>query len=155
QDRLDFVKQHPLPYTYQPPELAWKKMRKSKPEDFDSSPETGISEERIKFLAGKLTTIPETFEALPKVRQLLQKAKDNFDKENKIDWAWAEMLAYGSLLLEGHDVRLSGQDSVRGTFSHRHAIIYDERNNVGYNRLSDLSTSQGQFRIYNSLLSEF
>src|SRR4030095_10100076 len=78
-----------------------------------------------------------------------------FDKENKIDWAWAEMLAYGSLLLEGHDVRLSGQDSIRGTFSHRHAVIYDESNNVGYNRLSNLKAKQGEFRIYNSLLSEF
>ncbi|HYV93261.1 MAG TPA: 2-oxoglutarate dehydrogenase E1 component [Chitinophagales bacterium] len=155
QDRLDFVKQNPLPYTYQQPELAWKKLRKSKPEDFDSSPDTFISEESIKLLAEKLTTIPESFDALPKIRQLLQKAKDHFEKENKIDWAWGEMLAYGSLLLEGHDVRLSGQDTIRGTFSHRHAVIYDESNNVGYNRLSNLTDTQGQFRIYNSLLSEF
>ncbi len=155
QDRLDFVKQHPLPYSYQPPEIAWRALRKSNPDDFDSSPETFVSEDRIKFLAQKLTTIPGGFDALPKIRQLLQKAKDHFDRENKIDWAWGEMLAYGSLLLEGHDVRLSGQDTIRGTFSHRHAILYDESNNVGYNRLSDLSETQGQFRIYNSLLSEF
>jgi len=69
QDRLDFVKQNPLPYTYQQPELAWKKLRKSKPEDFDSSPETFVSEESIKLIAEKLTTIPESFDALPKISQ--------------------------------------------------------------------------------------
>lgn len=155
QDRLDFVKQNPLPYTYQQPELAWRALRKSKPEDFDHSPDTSVSEEVVKLLAEKLTTIPEGFDALPKIRQLLQKAKNHFEKENRIDWAWGEMLAYGSLLLEGHDVRLSGQDTIRGTFSHRHAILYDESNNQGYNRLSQLSRNQAQFRIYNSLLSEF
>jgi 2-oxoglutarate dehydrogenase E1 component len=155
QDRLDFVKQHPLPYTYQQPELAWRKLRKSKPEDFDKSPDTFVSAETVKLLAEKLAFIPEGFDALPKIRQILQKGKDFFDKENKIDWAWGELMAYGSLLLEGYDVRLSGQDSIRGTFSHRHAIIYDTSNNVGYNRLSQLSEPQGQFRIYNSLLSEY
>lgn len=78
-----------------------------------------------------------------------------FEKESKIDWTWGEMMAYGSLLLDGQDVRLSGQDTIRGTFSHRHAILYDETTNEGYNRLSELSNKQGKFRIYNSLLSEF
>jgi 2-oxoglutarate dehydrogenase E1 component len=155
QDRLDFVKQHPLPYNYQQPELAWRKLRKSQPEDFDQSPVTAVNEQMVKLLAEKITHIPENFDALPKIRQILQRGKDAFDKENKIDWSWAELMAYGSLLIEGHDVRLSGQDSIRGTFSHRHAIIYDESNNHGYNRLSELSDKQGVFRIYNSLLSEF
>jgi 2-oxoglutarate dehydrogenase E1 component len=155
QDRLDFVKQHPLPYNYQQPELAWRKLRKSQPEDFDQSPVTAVSEDMVKLLAEKITNIPENFDALPKIRQILQRGKDAFDKEKKIDWSWAELMAYGSLLLEGHDVRLSGQDSIRGTFSHRHAIIYDESNNHGYNRLGELSDKQGIFRIYNSLLSEF
>jgi 2-oxoglutarate dehydrogenase E1 component len=155
QDRLDFVKQNQLPYTYQPPELAWKELRKSTPEDFDASPETGVKEETIRLIAEKLSTIPQGFDALPKIEQLLKKQKDFFEKDGKIDWSWGELLAYGSLLLEGKDVRLSGQDSVRGTFSHRHAVIYDETNNVGYNRLSNLNEKQGQFRIYNSLLSEF
>ena len=155
QDRLDFVKQHPLPYTYQLPELAWRKLRKSTPEDFDDSPETFVPDITAKLLADKITQIPEGFDALPKIRQLLQKSKDQFTNENKIDWALSELMAYGSLLLEGRDVRLSGQDSIRGTFSHRHAILYDETTNEGYNRLSNLGEMQGQFRIYNSLLSEF
>ncbi|MCY7410608.1 MAG: 2-oxoglutarate dehydrogenase E1 component, partial [Chitinophagales bacterium] len=140
QDRLDFVKQHPLPYQYQKPELAWRTLRKSKPEDFDQSPDTFISEETVKLLAQKLTHIPEGFDALPKIKQILQRGKDFFDKEGKIDWSWGELMAYGSLLLEGHDIRLSGQDTIRGTFSHRHAVLYDETNNEGYNRLSDLNT---------------
>ncbi len=155
QDRLDFVKQHPLSYNYQPPELAWRKLRKSAPEDFDSSPITAVTEEKIKLIAEKLTHIPDGFHALKKIEQLLSKQKDFFRNENKIDWSWGELMAYGSLLLEKYDVRLSGQDTIRGTFSHRHAIIYDELNNDGYNRLSELSDDQGKFRIYNSLLSEF
>ena len=130
------------------PELAWRKLRKSKPEDFEASPDTGISEEKIKLIAEKLTTIPEEFNPLPKIRQLLQKARDHFEKENKIDWSWGEMLAYGSLLLEGHDVRLSGQDTIRGTFSHRHAIIYDENTNEGYNRLSNLDLRTREISEY-------
>ncbi len=155
QDRLDFVKQNPLPYTYQEPELAWKKLRKSTPEDFESSPATGVDAATISLIADKITQIPEGFVPLKKIEQILQRGKDAFEKEHKIDWAWGELLAYASLLLEGHDVRLSGQDTVRGTFSHRHAIIYDESNNKGYNRLSALREGQGKFMVYNSLLSEF
>lgn len=155
QDRLDFVKQNPLPYTYQEPELAWKKLRKSTPEDFESSPATDVDAATISLIADKITQIPEGFVPLKKIEQILQRGKDAFEKEHKIDWAWGELLAYASLLLEGHDVRLSGQDTVRGTFSHRHAIIYDESNNNGYNRLSALREGQGKFMVYNSLLSEF
>ena len=64
-------------------------------------------------------------------------------------------MGYASLLVEGKDVRMSGQDVKRGTFSHRHAVIYDETNNKEYNRLNHFKEGQGQFRIYNSLLSEY
>jgi 2-oxoglutarate dehydrogenase E1 component len=84
QDRLDFVKQHPLPYTYQPPEIAWKELRKSKPEDFDASPETAVSEEKIKLIAEKLTTIPQRFDALPKIEQLLKKQKDFLRRKERL-----------------------------------------------------------------------
>lgn len=155
QDRLDFVKQNPLPYTYQEPELAWKKLRKSNPGDFDASPETSVPMETLSHIAQRITAIPEGFTPLKKIEQILQRGKDFFEKEKKVDWAWSELMAYGSLLMEGHDVRLSGQDAIRGTFSHRHAVIYDESNNKGHNRLSALSDKQGKFMIYNSLLSEF
>ena len=78
-----------------------------------------------------------------------------FNEENKVDWATGELLAYGSLLLDGKDVRMSGQDVQRGTFSHRHAVLLDENTDESYNRLSRVPDAKGQFRIYNSLLSEY
>ncbi|RYD74372.1 MAG: 2-oxoglutarate dehydrogenase E1 component, partial [Sphingobacteriales bacterium] len=77
-----------------------------------------------------------------------------FNDENKIDWATGELLAYASLLKEGKTVRMSGQDVKRGTFSSRHAVLYDETNNSEYNRLNNLKENN-PFRIYNSLLSEY
>lgn len=160
QERLDFVKQHPLPYTYQPPELAWRKLRRAVASDFAASPETAVDAAILQQVARHLTTLPPEIDALPKVRQLLEKQRKAFD-EGKVDWAMAELLAYGTLMLDGYDVRLSGQDSVRGTFSHRHAVIYDQSGTSFYNRLDGLPplTAQGhaagRFRIYNSLLSEF
>ena len=98
---------------------------------------------------------PEDFTPLRKVEKLLQDKIKLFTEEKKLDWASAELLSYGSLLLDGKDVRMSGQDVRRGTFSHRHAVLRDENTDVSYNRLSRIPGATGQFRIYNSLLSEF
>src|SRR5678816_2499224 len=98
---------------------------------------------------------PEDFKPIRKVEKLLQDKIKLFQSENKVDWATGELLAYGSLLLEGKDVRMSGQDVQRGTFSHRHAVIFDEVTDKPYNRLSNIAGVAGNFRIYNSLLSEF
>ena len=126
QERLDEVKQNPLPYKYQPPELEWKKLRRATIEDFDSSPVTAISEEAFKTIFDALMKWPEDFKPLRKVEKLLQDKIKLFQAENKVDWATGELLAYGSLLLDGKDVRMSGQDVKRGTFSHRHAVLRDE-----------------------------
>jgi 2-oxoglutarate dehydrogenase E1 component len=155
QKRLDEVKQNPLPYTYQKPELWWKELRRAKTEDFNQSPETGVDKKTLTSLVTKLMQWPEGFKPLRKVEKLLQDKIKLFDTEQKIDWATGELLAYATLLTENHEVRLSGEDVKRGTFSHRHAVIYDENNNAAYNRLSRLSDKQGDFHIYNSLLSEF
>lgn len=155
QQRLDEVKQKPLPYTYQKPELWWQQLRRSRPEDFDQSPETAISEADVKRLVPAMMKWPEGFKPLRKVEKLLQDKTKLFETEGKIDWATGELLAYASLLTENHDVRLSGEDVKRGTFSHRHAVIYDETSNKSYNRLNSLQENQGTFHIYNSLLSEF
>jgi len=72
-----------------------------------------------------------------------------------VDWATAELMAYGSILLEGKDVRMSGQDVQRGTFSHRHAVLHDAKTNEVLNRLDNIEATQGKFHIFNSLLSEF
>jgi 2-oxoglutarate dehydrogenase E1 component len=155
QERLDEVKQNPLPYHYQPPEVAWKKLRRATVEDFDSSPITAISTENFKVVFKSLMQWPVGFKPLRKVEKILQDKIKLFETENKADWATGELLAYGSLLQEGKDVRMSGQDVRRGTFSHRHAVLRDEDTDNPYNRLSNIPDATGLFRIYNSLLSEY
>ncbi|MGH2553683.1 MAG: 2-oxoglutarate dehydrogenase E1 component, partial [Chitinophagaceae bacterium] len=155
QERLDEVKQHPLPYHYQPPELKWKKLRRATAGDFENSPSTAIKESDIKIIFDSLMKWPDDFKPLRKVEKILQDKVKLFQTENKIDWATAELMAYGSLLLEGKDVRMSGQDVRRGTFSHRHAVLRDENTDKPYNRLTNIPGANGKFRIYNSLLSEY
>ena len=155
QDRLNLVKEKPLPYQYQEPELAWKGLKKTTaPEDFESSPPTGIDDAVIDHIIEHLMTIPQDFNPIGKVNRLL-KGKRKLLDNGVLDWAMAELLAYGSILMEGKDVRMGGQDVKRGTFSHRHAVLVDADTNEEYNRLNGLSDEQGKFRIYNSLLSEF
>lgn len=155
QARLDEIKQKPIPYTYQEPEKKWQELRKSKPEDFLKSPDTAITETEARALFGKLMTFPENFKPLRKVEKLLTDKSKLLETEGKIDWATGELLAYASLLVKGHDVRLSGEDVKRGTFSHRHACLMDEATNKEYSRLNHFGEDQGRFYIYNSLLSEY
>ncbi len=155
QDRLDEVKQKPLPYTRQEPELAWASLRRSNENDFRKSPTTAITKAQLDLVFEALMKIPEGFTPLKKVQKLLDEKKRLLQDKSEIDWATGELLAYGSLLLEGKDVRMSGQDVARGTFSHRHAVISDEQTNEDYNRLSNIENAKGQFRIFNSLLSEY
>lgn len=155
QERLDEVKQNPLPYKYQQPELAWKSLRRATEADFDASPVTAVPEEEIRNLFAKLMQWPADFQPLKKVEKLLQDKIKLLDTEQKIDWATAELLAYASILVQGSIVRMSGQDVKRGTFSHRHAVLRDENTNREYNRLNHFSEQQEKFRIYNSLLSEY
>ncbi len=155
QERLDEVKQNPLPYTYQKPDLWWQSLRKATGADFDRSPVTAVSEADFKKIFDAIMIWPESFKPLRKVEKLLQDKVKLFAEEGKVDWATGELLAYGSLLLDGKDVRMSGQDVQRGTFSHRHAVLRDENTDEQYNRLSRLPDAKGEFRIYNSLLSEY
>jgi 2-oxoglutarate dehydrogenase E1 component len=155
QERLDEVKQNPLPYKYQQPEVWWKSLRKASEEDFDQSPVTAISEGNFKKLFNALMKWPADFKPLRKVEKIITDKIKLFEAEQKVDWATGELLAYASLITEGKQVRMSGQDVKRGTFSHRHAVLYDEVTNKEYNRLSQLQEKQGEFRIYNSLLSEY
>ena len=155
QERLDEVKQNPLPYKYQQPELEWKKLHRATIADFDQSPVTAISAESLKIIFEALMKWPEDFKPLRKVEKILQDKIKLFDTEQKIDWATGELLAYGSLLIDGKNVRMSGQDVQRGTFSHRHAVLRNEENDKAYSRLSRIPDAKGKFRIYNSLLSEY
>jgi 2-oxoglutarate dehydrogenase E1 component len=155
QERLDEVKQNPLPYNYQKPERDWKNLHKATETDFESSPVTAVNDGDVRNLFNSLMKWPEGFKPLRKVEKILQDKIKLFQTEEKIDWATAELLAYASILADGNDVRMSGQDVKRGTFSHRHAVIYDEVTNKEYNRLTGLGKDQAEFRIYNSLLSEY
>ncbi|HLO69525.1 MAG TPA: 2-oxoglutarate dehydrogenase E1 component [Flavipsychrobacter sp.] len=155
QQRLDEVKQKTVPYQMQAPEKAWSELRRSTFEDFDKSPETGISKERVEQLFNALMNIPADFKPLRKIQKLIEEKVKLYQEKGQLDWSTGELLAYASLLTDGTPVRLSGQDVERGTFSHRHAVLHDESTNAEYSRLSKLSDSQAQFQIYNSLLSEF
>ena len=155
QDRLEMVKEKPRSYDYQQPELAWQKMTTSKPSDFEESPDTFISKEVIVEIVKGLIKIPEGFSPLRKVQKMLEGRRVDMRRKENIDWAAAELLAYSSILLDGKDIRMSGQDVKRGTFSHRHATIYDQNSGDEYNRLNHFREDQGQLRIFNSHLSEY
>jgi 2-oxoglutarate dehydrogenase E1 component len=155
QARLDMVKQKPLPYNYQPLENEWRTLRRSKPEDFEKSPETGISEEVVAKVGQALTTLPEGFRPLKQIEKLMEERKKMFFETRMLNWAAGELLAYGSLLDEKHIVRVSGQDVQRGTFSHRHAVLHDAETSAPYNSLNYIGEGQEKLSIYNSLLSEY
>ena len=154
QDRLDEVKQKPLPYNYQAPELLWKQLRKATEEDFDKSPVTAVTEESFTTVFKAIMEIPEGFTPLKKVDKILKDKIKLFDEEGKIDWATAELMAFGTIMVDGADVRMTGQDVGRGTFSSRHCILRDEKNDTRHNRLDNIPGVEGKIRIFNSLLSE-
>ncbi len=117
---------------------------------------TGISKEVLDRIVGTLTTVPEGFHVLPKIRRiLLERRLQVWKADGPYNWSFAEALAFGSLLLEGTPVRLSGQDSRRGTFSQRHSVIYDEGTRERYIPLANLEPDQARFCVYNSPLSEY
>ncbi len=155
QDRLDEVKQKPLPYTYQQPDIWWRNLRRATAEDFDASPITAISRDDFNTIFDAIMKWPEGFKPLRKVEKIIQDKIRLFETEEKLDWASGELLAYGSILLDGKDVRMSGQDICRGTFSHRHAVLWDENTDEAYNRLSRIPGAKGKYRIFNSFLSEY
>lgn len=157
QERLDEVKQKQAPYTYQEPDLAWRSLKRGiqvTDDLYETSPDTGIDREKIEKIINHLNTIPNGFAPLRDILRYLN-GKQKLLAENKVDWGYGELMAYASILLEGKNVRLSGEDVKRGTFSHRHACFFDADTNGEFNRLSTLSDKQGEFYIYNSLLSEY
>jgi len=117
--------------------------------------DTTVPKEELAKIVRALTNVPENFNVLPKVkRMLLERRAQIFEDGGPFDWAYAESLAFGSLLLQNVPVRLSGQDSRRGTFSQRHSVLYDAKTRARYIPLMNLSQDQARFCVYNSLLSE-
>src|SRR5262249_44391089 len=115
---------------------------------------TGVPLATLQQIAEALTRVPEHFTLNPKIAKLLEMRQDEIAQGRPIDWPFAEALAFGSLLLEGTPVRLSGQDSRRGTFSQRHAVLFDARTGDRYLPLNALGPQQAHFQCYDSLLAE-
>ncbi len=133
----------------------WKDIPRATDKDFVSSPDTAISNEMLLKITEGVTHLPEDKNFFRKSIRLLQSRKDMVHKDKMLDWGMAEMLAYGSLVLEKTPVRISGQDVERGTFSHRHAVLSIEDSNEKYVPLNHLDKDQALFEIYNSSLSEY
>jgi 2-oxoglutarate dehydrogenase E1 component len=125
------------------------------PDYKSSSVATAISEKTLKIIVDALTRVPDDFNVQPKIKRIvLEHRRKVFDNGGPFEWHYAELLAFGSLLLEGTPVRLSGQDSARGTFSTRHAILFDAKTGAPYVSLMHLGEKQARICIYNSPLSE-
>ena len=117
--------------------------------------DTACDKKVLEKVGSAITKLPEDKSFIRKIQRLIGERHKMFFETKTLDWAMGEMLAYGSLLAEGHDVRVSGQDVERGTFSHRHAVIKVEDSEEEVILLNSIAEDQGQFSIYNSLLSEY
>ncbi len=117
--------------------------------------DTSVDMEMLNKVAKVVSTLPKDKKFFRKVAKVIEDRKVMYFEKNSLDWSMAEHLAYGTLLLEGYSVRMSGQDVVRGTFSHRHAVLKVEESEEEIVLLNQLAKKQGHFSIYNSLLSEY
>jgi len=125
------------------------------PEYSNESEPTAISEKTLKTIVDGLTRVPENFEIQPKIKRIvLDHQRKVFEDGGPYEWHYAEALAFGSLLLDGIPIRVSGQDSSRGTFSTRHSVLYDAKTGTPYVPLMHLAKKQARICIYNSPLSE-
>ncbi len=133
---------------------SWEGLRYSKSEDFIESIKTDVNKDKLIDIANRINLLPADKPFFKKLIKIVED-RDSMVKNNRVDWAMAELLAYGSLLTEGYPVRISGQDSERGTFSHRHSAYNVENSDEKYYPLKNLSNNQAPFNVYNSLLSEY
>ena len=120
----------------------------------DKRGKTGVNREFLINIGNKLTNIPKTVKLHQTLRKIFDKKKEIINNDKRIDWSTAELLAFGTLLEEGFPVRLVGQDAGRGTFSQRHSVLRDQKDNSRYIPLNNISEKQKKFEIVDSLLSE-
>ena len=133
----------------------WVGLRLANPEDFEVSIETGCDRKKLDKIAQALVTVPDDFNIFRKVKKVVKHRREYYFEHGMVDWALAELLAYGSLLLESCSVRLSGQDCKRGTFSHRHASFQEVNTGRSYVSLNHIDKNQRKIHVYNSPLSEY
>ncbi len=153
-DRLNEAKQVRVGKITNFMEERWKGFKRAEEKDFAKSPETGVKKDTLKMIGEKLTAIPDGKKFFSKLEKILNDRKKMMADET-LDWGMAELLAYGSLLVEGHPVRFTGQDVERGTFSHRHAVVRMEDSEEEFIHLKHIQEGQAILQIYNSLLSEY
>ena len=154
QDRFDEAKEIKKAKITRFLKEEWSDIKRTFDADFAGSSLTNINQKKLKKLSKYLYDIPESEKLFKKTRKLLSDRKKMVEETDKLDWAMGELLAYASLLDEGHDVRLSGQDVERGTFSHRHAILKVEHSEEEVCPLNTISEN-ANFEVYNSSLSEY
>ena len=133
----------------------WAGIRTATQQDFEESPGTGIPRNHLEKIGKALCSVPEKFTIYPKMKKLIGQRHNLVFNDKVVDWGLAELIAYGSLLIENTPVRLSGQDSRRGTFSHRHSVLIDANKEIPYIPLNHIQASQEKFYVYNSHLSEY
>lgn len=136
-------------------EETWKNIRKAKVGDFDSSPDSSVSKELLIEIGTQISTIPDHIKLFRKTIKLQDDRLKMIEDGQALDWAMGELLAYGSLLMEGIPIRLSGQDVARGTFSHRHAVLRLEDSEEEYLPLNHIKDKKASIEIFNSPLSEY
>ena len=134
---------------------AWKDCTPATEQGMALKVTTSYPQDRLKSIAAHLTELPKGLKFLRKVDKLIEDRRKMVFETDQLDWAMGELLAYGSLLEEGFDVRISGQDVERGTFSHRHAVLKVEDSEQEVVLLRDMPSRQGDFHIFNSHLSEY
>ena len=133
---------------------AWSGFRTADNQDEQRRGKTAVPVKTLKEMGKKLTEVPTGFEAHKTIVRFLETRRKMIDSGEGVDWSTAEALAFGSILLDGNPIRLSGQDSERGTFSQRHSVLYDQRDETRYIPLNNLSPAQANFEVINSMLSE-
>src|SRR5690606_1709178 len=151
---LDEVRKKPTKIKLLSFEGLWKGLRRGELVDFEKPTDTKIDVKSLKKVGEVLTSVPKGFTPHPKIVKLIEQRKQMLDGSKPMDWGMAELLCYGSLISEGTSVRLSGQDSGRGTFSHRHSIFYDVNTGERHIPLKQVNPEK-EFCIYDSLLSEY
>ncbi len=132
----------------------WAGLAQPHEEDGRADEATAVAAATLRSIGAAISRVPDGFAVNPKITRQLDQKRAMIESGEGIDWATGEALAFGSLLMEGHRVRLSGEDSQRGTFSHRHAVLVDQNNANEYVPLNNIAPGQAKFEAYNSLLSE-
>ena len=161
-ERIEFLQAKLDQVRKKPPEMKplafdglWKGLRRASPDDFKKDANTKTKLETLKRAADLLTNLPKTFSPHPKLSKLLEARREMMSGDGKIDWGMGELLAYGSLMFEGTPIRISGQDVIRGTFTHRHAAYFDVKTGEQYTPFSQIDPENVEFVVYNSPLSEY